>query len=172
MKTKFTKTGFATALCAFAMTVVPTQSSGQRLTTDLSVRRALYFTGAKTDKIDTRAAAKGGDPYVVENGSMTLTKSQATKCETGGCYFNFGFIVMRKPATGALDTYGLIQIAGGGLVGNELHFDDKVGSHQHLLPVKLSNCVHKLTITIDPYAKTPESDENNNSFTVTIVIRG
>lgn len=176
MKSRFTKIGvtkigLAVAFCAFALTVLPTQSAGQSLTTDLSMRRALYFTGAKTSKIDTRGAAQGGDPYVVENGTMTLTKSQTTKCEPGGCYFNFGFIVTRKPTGGVLDTYGLIQMAGG-LTGNELQFADKVGSHHHVLSLKLADGVHKLKITVDPYAKTQESDENNNSFTVTIVVRG
>jgi hypothetical protein len=135
------------------------------------MRPALYFTGAKTSKIDTRGVAQGGDAYVVENGTMTLKKSQATKCEPGGCNFNFGFIVTRTPTSGALATYGLIQIPGG-LIGNGLQFADKVGSHQHVLPVKLTDGVHKLTITVDPYSKTQESDENNNSFTVTIVVRG
>jgi hypothetical protein len=172
MKSRFTKIGLAVAFSTFALTVLPTQSDGQRLNTDLSMRRALYFTGAKTTKIDTRAATQGGDPYVVANGNMTLKTSQATKCEADGCYFNFGFFITRTPASGALSTYGLIQIAGGGLVGNELQFANNVGSHQHVLPIKLAKGVHKLRITVDPYAKTPESDENNNSFTVTIVVRG
>ena len=171
MKSRFTKIGLKIAFCAFTLTVLPTESAGQGLTPDLSMRRALYFTGVKTSKIDTRAAAQGGDPYVVANGSMTLKKSQATKCEAGGCYFNFGFIVTRKPTSGVLNTYGLIQIPGS-LFGNELQFADNVGSHQHVLSVKLADGVHKLKITVDPYAKTPESDENNNSFTVTIVVRG
>jgi subtilase family serine protease len=41
-----------------------------------------------------------------------------------------------------------------------------------VLPVKLADGVHKLTVTLDPYAKTQESDENNNSFTLTVVVRG
>ena len=159
--------------CALALTLLTaTHAFGQSVRPDLSMRRALYFTGAKADKIDTRAAAKGGDPYVAENGTMTLKKSQATKCEAGGCYFNFGFIVMRKPAAGVLSTYGLVGVAGGGLSGNTVYFADTVSSLQHVLPVKLADGVHKLTITIDPYAKTQESDENNNSFTLTVVVRG
>ncbi|HEX8354758.1 MAG TPA: hypothetical protein VF611_17760 [Pyrinomonadaceae bacterium] len=161
------------ALCALALTLVPTRpAAGQGPATDLTMRRALYFTGAKTDKIDTRAAAKGGDLYVVENGRMTLKRSQATKCEAGGCYFNFGFIAFRNPAAGALSTYGLIEVEGGGLSGNTVHFADKAGTRQGVFPVKLADGVNKLTFRIDPYAKTQESDESNNGFSVTVVVQG
>src|SRR5687768_15961609 len=136
------------------------------------MRRALYFTGAKTSKIDTRAAAQGGDPYVLANGKMKLTKSQATKCEADGCYFNFGFFITRQPSSGALSTYGLIQITGGGLVGNELQFADNVGSHQHVLSVKLADGELKPSMSVYSDSKTQESDEKNNSFTVTTMVLG
>ena len=163
----------ALALCALALTQTPAAlAAGQRPTTDLSMRRALYFTGAKTNAIDTRAAARGGDPYVVEGGVMTLRKSQAAKCEAGGCHFNFGFIAFRTPASGALSTYGLIEVAGGGTVGNTVYFPDGETVREGVFPVKLAAGVQKLTFKIDPYAKTQESDERNNSFTVTVVVRG
>ena len=83
----------AAALFALAAATAPApRAAGQSLTTDLSMRRALYFTGVKADALDTK-----NDPYVTEGGTLTLRKSQAAKCEAGGCYFNFGFVALRAP---------------------------------------------------------------------------
>jgi hypothetical protein len=155
------------AVGIFAISLLSTASAfGQAATTDLSMRRALYFTGGKPDKIDTKT-----DRYVAENGTMNLTQSDATKCEAGGCYFNVGFIAFRQPSRGTLSTYALIQAAAG-LVGNTVYFADKEGTKQGVLPVKLHVGSNKVTFQIDPYKKTPESDENNNTFSVTIVVEG
>ena len=143
-----------------------TQVFGQRAATDLSMRRALYFTGSKTDKIDPK-----NDKYVAENGSITISQSSATKCEDGGCYFNIGFIAFRKPSAGVLSTYGLIQAASG-LVGNTVYFADSEAIKQGVFPVKLAIGSNKLTFQIDPYKKMAETDENNNSFSVTITVEG
>jgi hypothetical protein len=141
---------------------------GQRTGTDLTMRRALYFTGAKADKIDLK-----NDKYVAENGSITVSQSSATKCEDGGCYFNVGFIAFRNPATGALSTYALIQNSMGGLAGHEVAFTDKAATRQRVLPVKLAiGAQNKLTFQIDPHKKMAESNENNNSFSVTVIVDG
>ena len=59
--------------------------------TDLSMRNALYFTGAKTNSIDLKK-----DKYVVKGGTMELKKSQAATCEGDTCDFNIGFIGFRS----------------------------------------------------------------------------
>lgn len=142
---------------------------GQRSSTDLSMRRALYFTGAKNDKIDLK-----NDKYVAENGSIAVSMSSATKCEDGGCYFNIGFIAFRSPAAGALTTYALIKKSiGGEVVGNEIIFPDQAGTRQKVFSIKLPIGVqNKLTFQIDPYKKMAEPNENNNSFTVTVTVEG
>ena len=146
-----------------------TQVFGQRAATDLSMRRALYFTGSKTDKIDLK-----NDKYVAENGSIAVSMSSATKCEDGGCYFNIGFIAFRSPAVGALGTYALIKKSiGGEVFGNEIIFPAAAGTLQKIFPVKLAvGAQHKLTFQIDPYKKMVESNENNNSFSVTVTVEG
>ena len=155
--------------CALALTLLPAAFAfGQRVRPDLSMRRALYFTGARASEIDTK-----NDKYVAENNSMTLRKSDATKCEAGTCVFNLGFIAFRTPAAGSgvLSTYALIQVEGGGLVGNTVYFSASDATRTGVFPVKLSEGVNKVTFQIDPYKKTAESDEGNNSFAVTIVVR-
>lgn len=147
----------------FALLFVSGASTrAQTARTDLSMRTALYFTGAKADKIDT---AK--DKYVVKDGTMEINKSHGTSCDADGCAYNIGFIAFRSGNTsGELSTYGLFQVDNGSLVGNTVLFAageiTKVGVH----PVKLKMGMNKVTFTIDPYKKTAESDEENNSFTV------
>ena len=153
----------------FAISLLSSANAfGQRSLTDLSMRRALYFTGAKTDKIDLK-----NDKYVAENGSIAVSMSNATKCEDGGCYFNIGFIAFRSPAVGTLSTFAHILKSSGGLDGNELIFADKAGTRQGVFSVKLPvGAQNKLTFQIDPHKKMAESNENNNSFSVTVIVEG
>lgn len=131
--------------------------------TDLSMRRALYFTGAKTDHIDLK-----NDKYVGENKVMKLKKGEATSCEGNECTFNIGFIAFRQPGKGELSTYALLQTTG--LVGNTVYFKDKETTRQGVLPLKLAMGRNQVTFQIDPYNKTPETDKTNNSFSVWIVV--
>lgn len=130
--------------------------------TDLSMRDALYFTGAKTDKIDLK-----NDKYVVKGGTMELKKSQATSCEGNTCEFNIGFIGFRSGnVNGELSSYGLLQVENVGLVGNTVYFASGEKTKQGVLPLKLKMGMNNVTFTIDPYKKTAESNEDNNSFVV------
>jgi hypothetical protein len=132
--------------------------------TDLSTRVALYYTGAKIDKIDLK-----NDPYAAKGQPMTLTVKQATSCDQQACEFNVGYIGFRTGNTnGVLSTYGLLQVDGGGMVGNTLFFADNEGIKQAILPLKLKVGFNKVTLTVDPYKKTAESNENNNSLFVYI----
>ena len=131
---------------------------------DLTARSALYFTGTKTDRINTK-----NDKYVAGGGSLTVTRESAASCEGNTCVFNVGFFASRSGnVTGALSTYAAIQVEKVGLVGNTISFADQEKSKQGVLPVKLNMGVNKLTFTIDPYKKISETDETNNSFSVTV----
>lgn len=148
------------AALAFLSTGVPA-AYGQAAA-DLSMRRALYFTGAKTDKIDLSK-----DKYAAAGATMVLQKSQATSCDGDTCQFNIGLIAFRTGnSSGDLSTYGLFQVENGGLVGNTIAFADKETTKQLILPLKLKMGINKVTFSIDPYKKTDESNEDNNSFSV------
>ena len=128
---------------------------------DLSMRTALYFTGAKADKID-----RANDKYVVKDGTMELKTSQATSCDGDYCEFNIGFISWAERAgkNGEVSTYGLFTVDNGSSVGNTIYFADKEVIKKGIHAVKLKLGMNKVTFTIDPYEKTDETDENNNSF--------
>ena len=140
---------------------------GQQSQPDLSMRTALYFTGAKTDSIDL---AK--DKYVVKDATMQLTKAQGSGCDDSGCMFNIGFIATRTGTTGVLSTYGLFTVESVGLTGNTVYFGAGVNVKQGVHSLKLKMGMNKVTFTIDPYQKTAETDENNNTFSANFKVVG
>ncbi len=154
-------------LSVFTIMVLSAVSNyGQQPLPDLTIRTALYFTGAKTDKIDL---AK--DKYVAQDGTMELKKSQATSCDESGCTFKIGFIAVRSEnARGELSTYGLFEVEDVGLIGNTVNFGQGELIKQGVHPVKLKMGMNKVTFSIDPYKKTAETNENNNSVSVNLKV--
>ncbi|MGI8638887.1 MAG: hypothetical protein ACR2MG_02920 [Pyrinomonadaceae bacterium] len=126
----------------------------------------LYFTGTQTKTFDISNKKK----FVAQGGTLQLSKSEATICEGDTCVFNIGFVVQRYGGNENLElsTYGLFQVGKGGLVGNTITFPKVSNLRTGILPLKLMVGTNKVTFTIDPYQKTPESNENNNSLSVTI----
>lgn len=134
--------------------------------TDLSMRRALYFTGPKTLQIDLK-----NDRYATETKVMSLKKSEATSCQGDQCTFNLGFILVRKPATGVLKPFvGLKTNVTGDHLGNSVNFSDKESIRQGVLPLKLAVGKNQVTVELDPGNKIPQTDEKNNTFSVWITV--
>jgi hypothetical protein len=133
---------------------------------DFSLRRALYFTGKKADKIDLK-----NDRYVAAGGTITLKKSEANFCGALGCSFNAGLVAFRNPAQGFAIVYVEMKREDGGIYGNSIHFDDKESTTQLVVPLDLPpGSKTKVACLIDPENKTAETNENNNSFYVWIVV--
>lgn len=136
--------------------------------TDLSMREALYFTGTKTTQIDTK-----NDRYVVKGGTMQLKATDGANCAGGFCEFNIGFIAFRTGnGNSVLSSYGLLQVDSGGLVGNTVYFGSNETVKQGVLPLKLKSGMNRVTFTIDPYKKTAETNERNNSISVSFIVAG
>jgi hypothetical protein len=147
------------ALCMFASFAAFAQTR-----TDLQLRRALYFTGNEPGDIDLK-----NDKYVAENGVMNLKKSEAFKTEGAYFYFYFGFIAFREPAGLQFQTYVQYQ-SKLQTIGNTTTFLNNEKTRQGVFPLKLQMGRNVIKAVIDPFQKTAETDENNNSFTVTIVV--
>jgi hypothetical protein len=131
---------------------------------DFSLRPALYANGAETKKVDTKAQ------YVSAGKTLTLKKSAALSCEGDTCTFNLGFIVFRNGDHGELSTYGFIKGKTLGIAGNTVTFQNGSKVKDLVLPCKLKIGGNKLTVEVDPYKKTAETNEENNSFEVTIIV--
>ena len=136
--------------------------------TDLSMREALYFTGANSESINL---AK--DVYVAKGATLNISTALAKSCDKTTCEFNIGFIGFRSPkADSVLSTYALISTDGGGMTGNTVVFAATETTKQGVFPVKLKMGRNRLTFTIDPYKKIRESNEANNTFTVNVIVNG
>lgn len=131
---------------------------------DFSMRPALYANGAETKKVDTKAK------YVTAGKTMTLKKSEAVSCEGDTCTFNLAFFVFRNGDQGNLSTYALIRGKTLGIVGNTISFSPGSKVKDVVFPSKLKVGENKLIVEVDPHKKTPETNENNNSFEVTIIV--
>jgi len=131
--------------------------------TDLTMRRAIYVARNKA-AIDLM-----NDKYVAAGETITLNRRQAESCQDNKCTFNLGIIAIKSGGAAALTTYG--QYTGkNGIAGNSIVFKDSETTKQLVLPVKLSIGKNVITFTIDPQNKIAESDETNNSMTVTLVV--
>jgi hypothetical protein len=131
---------------------------------DFSMRPALYANGAESKKVDTKAQ------YVTAGKTLTLKKSAAVSCEGDTCSFNLGFIVFRNGDHGELSTYAFIKGKTLGIVGNTVTFANGSKVKDLVLLSKLTVGENKLTVEVDPYKKTAETNENNNRFEVTIIV--
>jgi hypothetical protein len=131
---------------------------------DLSLRQALYVNGAETKKVDTKAR------YVSAGKTITLKKSEAVNCEGDTCTFNLAFFVIRNSDQSELSTYALIQGKTLGAVGNSFTFQAGAKFKDMVFACKLKVGENHLTVEVDPYKKTAETNENNNRFEVTIIV--
>jgi hypothetical protein len=148
------------ALAIFGSTIA-TQAQ-----TDLSMREALYFTGAKTNAIDLK-----NDKYAAKGSTLNLSAELAKNCDKNICEFNVGFIGFRSGNTASeLSSYGLISVDGGGAAGDTVLFAAAETTKHVIVPLKLKLGQNKLTFTIDPYKKIGETNEGNNTFTVNVLV--
>jgi hypothetical protein len=155
-----------TILCALllsAQALPAVAAPPQRL--DVGVRLAVYLTGNKS-VIDLSK-----DSYVAAGGAITVKKSQATGCDGDKCKFNLGVVAFRQGTTNPLNVYGQFTGKTLGIVGNTIVFQNGDKIKQQVLPVSLMHGRNIVTFTLDPQNKVAETDENNNSFTVTIVVQ-
>jgi CARDB protein len=159
MKTKLSK---MLALAFLWALVSPCTLAGDSKV-DLTTRRAIYVTSSNT-AIDLK-----NDKYVAAGATINVNAHQGQNCQGTGCTFNLGIIAFKSGGSSTLSTYG--QYTGSfGIVGNTIIFGNTERTKQQVLPVKLSYGKNVITFTIDPQKKIVETDETNNTFTVTIVL--
>jgi hypothetical protein len=130
---------------------------------DLSARTTIYFTGAK------KTIDLANDPHVEQGKDLDLKTNQAASHQGNLYTFNLGVLATREYGDlgTTLDAYAIMS-GPGGIAGDDILFQPNVQVVNKVFAVNLAIGSNVLTFTIDPYQKTPESNENNNTFTVTI----
>ena len=142
--------------------VATTESYAQ---TDLNTRKALYFTGTKTDSIDLKS-----DVYVANGATVSLSAELRTSCDHSVCEFNVAVIATRT-GTGPQSTDVVVQTGKNGeKFLKTFEFATGQKSKEVIFPIKLSLGKNQFTVTIDPNNKTGETDEANNSFSGTVMV--
>jgi hypothetical protein len=133
--------------------------------TDLNTRKALYFTGLKTDAIDLK-----NDVYVASGATLHLSAELRVSCEQNECIFNVGVIATRS-GTGFLSTDVTVQVAKSGeKFTKTVEFAANEKFKEVILPVKLMLGKNQLLVAIDANKTTTETDEANNSFSGTVMV--
>ena len=133
--------------------------------TDLNTRKALYFTGTKTDAIDLK-----NDVYVANGATLNLSAELRVSCEQNECIFNVGVIATRT-GTRALSTEIVAQVAKSGeKFTKTVVFGANEKTKQVVFPIKLMLGKNQLVVTIDPNKTTAETDDTNNSFSGTVMV--
>src|ERR1051325_6261242 len=160
MKTAFVKPFWLTLLCS--VLVISAFAAGGGV--DLSSRQAVYLTGNKS-VIDLRR-----DKYVASGARLYVKKSEVVSCKDNQGTFNLVSVAFWSDGSGTLKTYGQFTGKTIGSVGNTIFFSDGEKTRQQVLPVPLIVGVNPITFTIDPNKEVVETDETNNSFTVTIIV--
>jgi hypothetical protein len=131
--------------------------------TDLNTRKAVYFTGPKTNSIDLK-----NDVYVASK-PLGITTELGKNCVNKICEFNVGIIATRT-GTSALSTDVIINVGNGGSFMKAVEFAANEKFKQVVFPIKLAIGKNQLTLVIDPNNRTAETDESNNRFAGTVTV--
>ena len=150
------------AIC-IALLIAGSATIGVVAQTDLNTRKAVYFTGAKTDAIDLK-----NDVYVASGATLNLSAELRTSCDNNVCEFNVGLIAM-KSGSGAVSTEVEVQ-TGSGTFSKQVAFGASETSKQVILPIKLKLGKNQIKVSIDGKNTITEGDESNNSFSATVMV--
>ena len=131
--------------------------------TDLNTRKAVYFTGAKTDAIDLK-----NDVYVASGAKLNLSAELRTSCDNNVCEFNVGVIAI-KSGSGPVSTEIEVR-TGEGTFSKQVAFGASETAKHVVLPVKLKLGKNQVSVSIDPKKISTEPDEGNNSFSATVMV--
>ena len=131
---------------------------------DLTTKPGIYLTGSKLSIDESK------DKWVAKGATVHVFSHEASSFTNGYYVFNIGIIATRSGVISSYaQTYGLFSSQGGS-VGREMKFGPGRGWSRLVLPVNLKSGANRVTFAIDPYQKTIESDEKNNTFWINVVV--
>lgn len=132
---------------------------------DLTLRHALYYNRRETAKVLTAST------YAAPDKSLTLKKNQAISCDEQGCEYNLGFFAQRG-GDGKSELSSDVYLTGNTLerISSTVSFAAGERSKDLVFKVKLKPGENRVKVQIDANKKALESNEDNNSFEVTIFV--
>jgi hypothetical protein len=131
---------------------------------DLSFRQALYVDTFQQDKVDPKAK------YATPTAPLNVFRGDNVNCDKTGCGFQLGFFVIRANADGGLTT--AVKISNGKSSKTEvISFEPGKKFAEAVVHMPILNGSNKITVQVDPQNERSESNENNNRFEVTVVLK-
>ena len=131
---------------------------------DLSFRPALYVDTFQQEKVDTKAK------YATPTTPLTVFRGDNVNCDNTGCGFQVGFFVFRDNASGGLTTS--VTITNGKASKTEtVSFEPGKKVAEAVVHMPIFNGNNKITVQVDPQNERAESNENNNRFEVTVILK-
>jgi hypothetical protein len=131
---------------------------------DLGFRQALYVDTFQEDKVDTKAK------YATPATPLNVFRADNLNCDNTGCGFQVGFYVFRDNAAGGLTTS--VTITNGKASKTEtVSFEPGKKVAEAVVHLPIFNGNNKISVQVDPQNARSESNENNNRFEVTVVLK-
>ena len=131
---------------------------------DLSFRSALYIDTFQQDKVDTKAK------YATPTAPLTVFRGDNVNCDATACGFQLGLFVFRNNPAGSLTTS--IKISNGKASKTEtVSFEPGKKVAEAVVHLPIFNGNNKLLVEVDAQGERAESNENNNRFEVTVILK-
>lgn len=132
---------------------------------DIGFRKAMYNNGNSGFPVNTQA------PYGTPDKPLVLSRKDAVLCNNTGCKFNFGFLLTRSTDTEHLNTYAMLSGAYPGILGNSAVFKKGSKVANLLIGATIKDGDNMLTIKLKPADPSKEINDENNSFTVKVILK-
>ena len=131
---------------------------------DLSFRPALYIDTFQQEKVNPKT--KYGTPST----PVTVFRGDNVNCDAGACGFQVGFYVFRSSEAGKLTTS--VKITNGSSSKVEsVTFEPGKKVAEAVVHLPIYNGENKVAVEVDPQNELSESNEKNNRFVVTVILK-
>jgi len=131
---------------------------------DLSFRQAIYIDTFQQDKVD--AKAKYGTPSTL----VTVFRGENVNCDKNACGFQIGFYVFRSNGDGKLTTNVRVTNGSSSKV-QPVTFESGKRVAEVVVHLPIYNGNNQVAIEADPQNGLSETNENNNRFEVTVILK-
>lgn len=131
---------------------------------DLSLRQAIYIDTFQEDKVNAKTT------MATPGKSATVFRGDNVDCDVNACGFKIGFYVFRTGGDGTLTTN--VKISNGNSSKNlTVTFEAGKKIAEAVVHLPIYNGNNQVAVEVDPQNGLSETNEKNNRFEVTVVLK-
>lgn len=142
----------------------PISGATNNSSNDLNFRQAIYIDTFQEDKVNRQA------PFATPTKPVTVFRGDNINCDPNACGFRVGFYVFRSNGEGAL-TVNVKITNGSSSKVQAVTFEAGEKIADAVLNLLIFNGSNQVRIEADPQNQLSETNENNNRFEVTVVLK-